>query len=281
MSDISRSPLTLLVDAHAHLHSSFDIDRFLEAAAQNLETAAAELGVPWPAVGVLCLMDVRGQRSLLALRDGFAGGKGSAWSGLATAEGGLSLVLRRTDGLELVLVAGRQLVTAEDLEILALGCDAELSDGLEFAETLAAVRQIDALPIVAWGLGKWSFRRGRLVSSALEGLAPGSLFLGDTPHRPRAAPRPRLFRRAEELGLHVLPGSDPFPFPHQIHTVGRFGFLLPATLDPARPATGLKAALRRADTPFLRFGATDSIAGFVRDQIAIQLVKRRRQEEPA
>ncbi len=105
---------------------------------------------------------------------------------------------------------------------------------------------------------------------------PGELFLGDESSRPFFWGTPRHFGEARARGLRVLPGTDPLPFPHELGRAGSFGFWAHMAIDPARPAASLKAHLRGPAPEVHPFGRLEGPVLFVRNQIAMQLRKRRR-----
>ena len=162
----------------------------------------------------------------------------------------------------------------ERLEVLALGCARELPDGMRLTETVEAVLGEASIPVVPWGFGKWWGGRGRLVSDLLESDTDGRFYLGDNAGRLRFGARPRLFERAAERGIFVLPGSDPLPFARQVAKTGRCGFLMNGGFDPEHPAASIVEWLRANARQPATFGSYESLGNFVRDQLAMQLRKR-------
>jgi hypothetical protein len=265
----------LVVDGHVHLHGCFDVPSFLDEAEANLVVVARALGLDPELPGVLLLTESAEDAAFRDLRSRAGEAGGSGWSFRHTAEPE-SLLALRAEAPRLILVAGRQVATAEGLEVLALGCDASFDDGRPLAETLAAVRECGALPAVPWGFGKWWLGRGRLVRTLVEREEPGRFFLGDNGGRPALSRGPRLFAVAERRGIRVLPGSDPLPFAAQSRRVGTFGFVLRVPLDLERPSARIKATLSDASTTVEPFGEGRRLLPFLRDQVAMQLHKRRR-----
>jgi hypothetical protein len=265
---------TILADAHVHFHRRFDPDAFLTAAEGNFRRASSVLGLDAPALGLVVLTAGTGDWSLCHLRSANAGVVTSEWSLERTAEE-QSLLARRGDQVRLALVAGRQLQTAEALEVLALGCDADLPEGLPIDETLKAIRASGALPVVPWGLGKWWGRRGRLLNGLLETEVPGGFFLGDNGGRPDALPRSSLFDKARRLGIRDLPGSDPFPFAREVARTGSRGFVIRRALERAIPAASFLAVLRDPGFCPESYGAGEKILPFLGKQLGIQLHKHR------
>lgn len=262
----------LLVDGHVHFHESFDPRRFLDAAHANLRTAAERRDLP-EARGCLLFTESRGVTFFRSLRDGAVRAEGWRFSRTAEAE---SLFARRREGGRVLLVAGRQVVTTERLEVLAIGVDADFEDGQGLRETVDVVGAADGVPVIPWGFGKWTGRRGKLVAAMVETAAPGRLFLGDNGGRLSLGATPELFAVAEDRRVPVLPGSDPLPFPDQVDRVGSYGFVLPGPPDPERPAAWVKARLRELRESPSQFGRLESLPRFCRYQVAMQLRRFRR-----
>jgi hypothetical protein len=264
----------VLVDAHAHLHQRFDPDTFFTAAETNFRQAAAGLGAEGSPLGLLVVTAGRKEWSWPHLSLFEATGKTGGWACLKTREE-LSLLVERGGEIRLILVAGRQLRTAEAMEVLALGCDRDLPEGRPIGETLLAVRACGALPVVPWGFGKWWGRRGRLLASLLETEPVSSFFVGDNGGRPGFLPRPGTFETARRLGIRDLPGSDSLPFGGEVSRAGSRGFVLPAPLDPDTPAAGLLSQLRDPSFHPETFGSGERLLPFTVKQVGMQLRKLR------
>ena len=262
----------VLVDSHVHFHDSFEREAFFDAAERNFQDAAAtrDLG---STLGFLLLTEVGGDRFFRSLRQSIGRANASGWAFEATAEED-SLLGRRDDGASLVVVSGHQLATKEGLEVLALCCPRPLASGLETRETVEAVRSAGGLPTIPWGFGKWTGTRGRILDALLRDQEPSSIYLGDTSARWPGAPEPKLFAKAVETGVRILPGTDPFPFSKGERRVGSFGFFLDLTVDMARPAESLKESLRDPNTAPEPYGRGMTFPVFCRDQFIMQIRKR-------
>jgi len=265
--------LTILLDAHVHLHRCFDLARFLDSARINFRAAARGLGRS-SGVGCLWLTDTPQERSFRRLAErGPTGRSIDQWALSETSEV-TALTARHQSGDTLLLLAGRQISTRERLEVLALGTELDLPSGESLADTIAGVRESGAIAVIPWGFGKWWFRRSRLLAAALASLSGGDVSVGDNGGRPRVIPRSPLFELAASRGIYNLPGSDPLPLPWEVRKPGRLGAVLEAPLDLSRPVAALLRTLRglRAQPPL--FGGPDSLAGFVRSQVGIRLPSR-------
>jgi hypothetical protein len=185
-----------------------------------------------------------------------------------------SLLARHRSELRLVLISGRQVVTRERLEVLALGTDHEFADGLGLEEAVQSVRHSGAIVVLPWGFGKWWSARGQRVRDFLSSMCSSELFLGDNGGRLALAPEPSMFAAARARGIRTLPGSDPLPFASQNATAGSYGFSTEEVTLEGRPAEALKAAIRAVKEPTRTFGRRESLLAFCRNQLAMQLRNR-------
>lgn len=276
-TDLTRCPAFLLVDAHVHVHSCFACEDFLEAALRNFQQAAERLGLAGPVTGCLLLAEMGEEHWLRRARAGeamMAAREAAPWQLVPTEEES-SLFARRITGESLLLVAGRQIAVREGLEVLALGREVEIPDGLPLDETLRRVRESGALPVLPWGFGKWWGRRGDLVASALARQDGEELFLGESGCRPEAGGMPELFREARAREVRVLPGTDPLPFPEHCQRAGSYGFVMEGLLDEHRPAEDLLRKIRALRGQPRTYGRRAALSRFVRDQLAMQWRRRR------
>jgi hypothetical protein len=267
----------VLVDGHVHVYDCFSVPAVFDAAAANFAAAAHALGSSDRYDAVLCLVEGERERFMADVRSGKQGRVWRGTHGYWEAEPGKEpeiLVVRR-GGTRLVLLAGRQLVTRERLEVLALGTTAPLRDGGSLEETLEAVRAAGALPVLPWGVGKWVGARGKIVARTLENPEWRQVLVGDNGNRLSLGPEPAQLALARREGRRVLPGSDPLPLAGQESRVGSYGFAVEGELDPARPAAALRALLT-SRIPFLPFGRRARLGRFVGNQLALRLKSRLR-----
>jgi hypothetical protein len=167
----------------------------------------------------------------------------------------------------LFIIAGRQIKTAEGLEILALGTANRFGEGESIETLIRQISQSDALPVIPWGVGKWFGSRGDLVKKFIDQVEISPFFLGDNGNRPVFWPRPKIFQQAETKGIYILPGSDPLPFPSEIDRIGRFGFKMDGSIDPDYPSRDIKNLLLSPDIRPEGYGSLESPLRFFWNQL--------------
>ncbi len=268
-----------LVDAHVHIHSCFDLAPFLDAAMENFEAAAHDNHLDWPCPGLLMLTETAQADHFGLLRRHANEGVSDArttlgnWRITPNAES-ISVTARRSDDATLVVIAGRQIVTAEGLEVLALATTAMLPDGEPVRKTLGAVSEADGIPVIPWGFGKWSGKRGRILKELLVEQNLFGFSLGDNSGRPHLLRPPQAFKYAWQNGIKVLPGTDPLPFPSQQYRAGSYGFWIERPVSGDTPAADLRAMLDEVDVH--PYGHGEDLVSFALNQIAMQVSKRLR-----
>ena len=262
-----------LVDGHVHLHPAFDRRRFLDAAAANFRSAARRLRLPDPTPGVLMLTESAGADAFEEVAAA-AGGSLAGWVVTRTAEP-ISLLLTRPGGARVYLVSGRQIVTSDRLEVLALASRDVVPDGRPLAETVRSVKSAGAVPVVPWGFGKWTGARARRLAEFLQSPDGTGVLLGDNGGRLDIAQEPPLLAQARRRGLPlVVPGSDPLPFASHAERAGRYGFVLTSGIDSDRPArTVVQYLLSQKDQP-CPFGRLTPLPAFLVSQLRMQLRAR-------
>jgi len=274
----------ILVDSHVHIYACFDLGDLLETAFANFKSEASRFSRSQAFDGVLLLTEAAGDNWFEYLSNHTREGKTSArdhsagWTFHPTMEI-QSLLARGAGRKSLFLVAGRQIVTAEDLEVLALFTDKVFEDGHPLEQALEAVTQSGGLPVIPWGFGKWTGSRGRLLLEKLEDAKNHHLFIGDNGGRASFLPRPRYFEVAEAKGIRILPGSDPLPFASEYRRTGSFGFRVDGSINSMRPAEDIRRILLDPNTRPRPYGALEKPWRFFRNQLAMQIKKRLHRSE--
>ena len=259
----------LLVDGHVHYHPCFGVEPFLEAARSNFAAARSRLGLTEAALGCLLFSESAWHGYFHAFVEGLIDRSTARWTVELTDEP-CSIIACRDHQPIMILIAGRQIVTAERLEVLALASSWSVPDGRPIDAVVEGAVTSGAIAVLPWGFGKWLGKRGRVVARILDSPWAGQICLGDNSGRPAFAPRPRLFELARSRGVPVLPGSDPLPFASQARKPGRYGFVLEAPVDMGSPALMIRKQLLHRLQPRW-YGRLESLPNFIRNQVAMQV----------
>ena len=275
----NQSRISIFVDSHVHIHDCFGTEAFLSAAARNFSFFAAGSTAEAKPKFVLCLTETSKSNKFNELADQVEAAsrptvaEGSGWS-FRRGLGDETLIAEHPDFVEMVIVAGRQIVTVERLEILALGTTAEWEDGLPIVDVVRSVSEAGAIPVLPWGFGKWLGSRRNVMTNVMTEFSGGQLYLGDNSGRPSILPEPPEFALAKEFGMRVLPGSDPLPFESEYDRAGSFGFFIENVDDCNGVWAGLCTMLQKGEGNLHSYGSLESPLRFVRNQVAMQYVTR-------
>ena len=204
---------TSILDTHLHLYPEYDLTR----AFNQLLDKSAQFGSE--SSRIACLAERHDCEYFKALANGSIQLDGFEIQPDNTAEITLS---RKRDQLNVSLLPGRQVITQENIEILALACPESIDDGQPALDVIYQVNQLDRIAVVAWSPGKWFGKRGELVKKLIEGLDRTSFLLGDTTLRPYGWSTPKLMQQAINKGFGVVAGSDPLPFAGEEKWLGSY-----------------------------------------------------------
>ncbi len=237
------------LDAHAHIYPFHDVPRLLLAALDHMPRIAPT------DQRVLCLSERADCSFFQSLAQDEIRLPGDRWRIAAWDSCGGVKIRHLPDHRDIWVLAGRQIISAERIEVCSLFSDEPIADGLPAREIIQAIRAGGGLPALDWAPGKWLFGRGQLVRALVAECSPAQLLLIDTSLRPFGWPAPRLYGAARRQGRAVLAGSDPLPFADEEEIAGSYHctFQIPSFDDPARLVAPLKAALTSGSLP-IEFG---------------------------
>lgn len=260
-----------LIDGHVHIHKNFSFERFLDAAYLNFKNNAIKISGTGNFTGVLCLTESEG---INYFNEIYSESKSvNGWKLLKRNEEN-SLFFENSKNEKVFLIAGRQIVTKEKLEVLALGLNEEYPDGRNIEEVINFVNSKGFLPVIPWGVGKWTGNRGKIVKDLIA-KNNSLLFLGDNGNRPFFWAKPDIFKKAEEKNIFNLPGSDPLPFTEEQYRPGSFGFYFEYQLNEKEPFKDLKQKVINSNS-FNYFGKPETPVRFLKNQLRMQVVKHNR-----
>lgn len=226
----------IFFDAHVHLYPGYDRDRLFDALAGHARRLAPQAGRL-----AMALMLREGQVSLAAALAA-AEQPGQRWRVVRDTLGPACLV---SDGAtDILVLAARQIAARERIELLGLMTEAAIPDGLPLQETAARLRAAGARPVLAWGLGKWLFKRGRIIRALLDSVHdPRDLMVCDSAMRPAFWGRPRLMALAQSRGLRLIHGSDPLPRAGEEALAGGYASLIAGDWTDADPVADMRRLL--------------------------------------
>ncbi len=266
--------LPMICDAHVHIYPQYDIHAAFENSLHNFRTIIRDKNLPETTIPVWLLTEGQNYNfeSQLPELQGYRMEK--------SAEKESQIVFSVTSDKPLLyILAGRQLVTSDNLEVCALGTKAILPDRkLNTKDTIEWVLQQGGVPALNWAPGKWFFARGQVVRTIIESFTPEQLLISETTMRPTCWSTPVLMKAAMNKGLKILAGSDPLPLPGEEKLIGSYASVLYGDLDPDYPAKSIKALLLNAGTVLQRAGKRSGPFMFAKRQFGIMRYNKSRKK---
>ncbi len=172
----------ILADGHVHIHNRFSEYSCLNWALINFNKSAALLGLRDHIDRVLFLTESSSV-------NWFAKQYKAASQGLLDhqnhyrciiTEENMSLCFLNAASDRLFVIAGRQIISSERLEVLALGQSKEYPDGQPLRKIIADIKESGGIAVLPWGVGKWLGARKGIIASALRDIPDAGIFLGDS-----------------------------------------------------------------------------------------------------
>jgi hypothetical protein len=222
--------MDLLADTHLHLYPCFDCDQVFSTCINRL---SGEFRAAFLAERADCTFYAQlcqGNRLLSQFT-------------IEQTDVEQLVLCRMSDGHSLTLVPGRQIITAEGIEVLALGTRTQFLDGQPAKAIISAIQSSEGIPVLPWSPGKWLFHRGQVVDRLLHHFSNQDFLIGDVSLRPQGWGTPLLIRKAKSLGYKVICGSDPLPFPGEEQSAGMYASRIVLPETPASAAAALRAVL--------------------------------------
>ncbi|HSP88084.1 MAG TPA: hypothetical protein VLN45_08110 [Ignavibacteriaceae bacterium] len=261
----------LLIDSHIHINHLDELRFFFQSAFNNFSIFNHKLTNSKNFIGVLFLTEVRDYNFFKILYDNTDSfSKQLGYKIERTLEDNSLLV--SYDENKIILIAGQQIITAENLEILALGTINKFEYGKDFSATINWIKKEKAIPVIPWGVGKWFGKRGRIVEDFIQNNT--EIFLGDNSGRPLFWPTPKLFKEGINKKIYTLRGTDPLPIKTQVKKVGRFGFYFFSHIDMRYPFLNLKELIYSLKGNPNNFGHLENPLRFFKDQFILNFKQR-------
>lgn len=257
--------MLIVADTHVHLYPSYKLRKIYHAALANLERLQlyylkhlTDIRITrWEPTLKVCFLAERHDCHYfreLSTRESL----GSHLRVRHLAQKEAISIYDEGGGEDLILVAGRQVVTRERLEVLALTVDIDIEDGTPIEEVLSIVDQEGGVSVLNWAPGKWFFGRGAVIRRLIDQSAPGRFVIGDVTLRPLCWREPKLMARARKRGFKQVAGSDPLPFAGEESKIGQYGIIaMNENYDERRPVSSLRQFLRDPAMPVSVLGERD------------------------
>ncbi len=245
------------LDSHTHLYDCHPLCEWVDTALSNL--------APAPDIhAAVVIVDREGQNSLARMRKEVpsfgewrdypdrAGVQVSALAGCITYK-----------GRNLSVISGVQYVTAERLEVLGLGVQRDVNDGVPCAEMVEMIRTSGGVVCLPWSPGKWLGVRGKAIARLLDRYKPGEIVFGDISMRSIVGPPSSVLASARHDQFMILPGSDPLPRYEDLKLVGSYGaeFVLPEGSSALDVPSAILALLRGKAQEMRVWGRPNSAVG--------------------
>ena len=259
--------MPFICDAHVHFYSCFKLEKCFEKANENLNSLLRAHGLPENTTKLLCLTE-RFDCDYFTLLSKEPDTLKNENIKIEKTNDEFALKVTLKDGQSVYLIAGRQIVTQEKVELLALCMNEKIADGLSLAQTIKDVSKHKGILVLNWAPGKWMFRRKSLVSKLINEHTNSTLALGDTTLRPNIWCEPLLMRKGSKKGLSIIAGSDPLPLENEFLLIGSYCLLYDGPFDETLAAESFKRIILGDFKKPRRVGKRSSLLGVIKRLLA-------------
>jgi len=263
---------TLIIDGHVHLYENFDFSFAFRTSLRNFINSQRTTKNRHDAIKVW-MMTERHDCEIFSRLDN----KDIAGYKIDKTKEPESRVVRDADTGEplFYILAGRQIVTKENLEVCALATLYRCGHReLSTADTIQSIYENGGIAALNWAPGKWFGARGKIVQNMLDAHLPSKLFISDTTMRPRFWPVPRLMKFATKRGFKLICGSDPLPFSGEEKLLGSYATLTTGEFDETIPADSVRAICLDPATDLEPCGHRSGLFSFAKRQWKIMHTRK-------
>ena len=282
--------MPVLIDSHVHIYPMFSMQGVLDHAHANFTAAAdylskrAHTKVSRPSDFVLILTESSGADVFQELMkrcsadecilSGNEPSSENIWT-ITPAEDGKALVATRREKEIIYLLPGQQYISSENLELLSIAEARNIPDQqYTLFECAGLVWSDGGIPVVPWGVGKWSGQRRETLINYLTEPSDFPKVIGDNGNRPFFWALPEFTHLNTAERLLKLSGSDPLPLQAHEKRAGSFGsYLQNGRVDPSLPAQSIKTMLLE-DSEITPYGNPAGLFRFLYDQVLMNIRKR-------
>ncbi|MEW6001522.1 MAG: hypothetical protein AB1638_02585 [Nitrospirota bacterium] len=268
----------LLIDGHVHIYPHYDLSKAVQEGMNNLKAASEniiERSNP-DEYFLIWLLTERSDCNFFDTLVMYPGRFKTKDFKLIPVPEKEAVVIEQAGQPVLYILAGRQIVSREGLEILSLISTQYIKDRKRtIDDVIKAVNESGGIAGLNWAPGKWFFSRGKVVRRVLEEYSPEKLVLGDTPLRNTLWPMPKLMKDAKVRGFKVIAGSDPLPFDREEKYLGSYGFSITGEFNAARPVESVRSLLKQKGNNITLIGKRNNFITFCRRQYKIMSEKKK------
>lgn len=218
--------MAILIDTHIHIYDSYATEILFQAFRDNTIRAKANMGA-------MILVEREGVNYFAKLK----AGEGIPPNSSIIESDETSYIIHTPSLPDIIIIAGRQIACKEKIEILAYGTQIDIPDGTPIRDTIDQILTVGGKPVLAWGVGKWLFKREKIVKDLLKEYSPEQLLIGDSALRPTIWAEPLIMKGARKNGFTVLAGSDPLPPSDQALRAGQYAERYDKNIDTTMPIT--------------------------------------------
>ena len=263
-----------LIDSHVHIHNMYNLNIFFDSVFSNFAENANRLGGTnyWNAL--LLLTEMKNVNQFDKLSNLNSVGENNEYKIEKTSEN-ISLKITSHKGDTIYVIAGKQIIAEEKIEVLALCTNKEFAEQQSLPVTINRINEAGGIAVLPWGVGKWSGKRKKILENFMEEYKDEKFWLGDNSGRPYFWPEPNLFKIGNQSGHFVLPGTDALAIPSQIKKTGTYGFYVYNKIDGNTPTNTFKNIITELKAPPKYFGSLEKVIPFFKNQITMQLNKRK------
>ncbi len=238
--------MNIIAETHLHVYPCYDVKKVFHVLRSNLQSHGPDN------VHMAFLTERSDCHFFIELKEN----KSLASDGdIHIKDFGNALLISESGYDDFYLFSGRQIITKEKLEVLALTTDINIPDNeLDAADVIRKINDDNGVAVISWAPGKWLGSRGKLIGTLLEHFSPSSLLLADTAIRPRCFFEPLLMKQAQKKGYNILAGSDPLPFEGEEIMAGRYVTRWMMDFNPQDPLDSVRKYLKNPSTNFERAG---------------------------
>ena len=256
----------LIVDGHVHFYSCYDPNNFFDKAIKNMD-AMFHSKYPGEDKFTRILLFTEGKENDYFSRFKNNSKLGSSYKyKFENTQEDCSIILSKDSEPLCYILSGRQIVTRESLEVLSIASNQKIEDGLPIDDVVNTLIDNKQIAVLAWGVGKWLFKRGEIISDIIKKYHSPYLFIGDNSARPSFWQVPKLCHLAEKHNIRILRGSDPLPFSEETCRVGTFGFAIDGDFQVNNPAESFREILISNKSNITLFGYQDKTSSFLKRQ---------------